>query len=403
MISVEEADKIIFKNLPKFPIISAPLNATYGQVLREDIDADRDDPAFDKSLVDGVAIKLSAYEKGGRVFKIQGVQAAGQVPGRLSSQKNCFEIMTGAVLPKGCDCIIPVEQITKRGETIVLGEQNLLAGQFFRRKGADHKKGTRLLSQGTLIGTPQIAIAASVGHSRLKITRQPKIAIISTGDELVDIDKKIQPYQTRTSNSYALQAALFQKNFLNTEIFHIPDDEKMLYKKIKTILGQFDVLILSGGVSMGKFDFVPGILKQLNVQVLFHKVSQKPGKPFWFGKNKSSKLVFALPGNPVSTIVCAYRYVLPALRKGMGLRDYQIKTLSQQLVLLDQEIPAHPELTLFVPVKTEMDDRGQLKAQSVQYGGSGNINSLGMSDGFIELKGKMGAYSKNAVVPFYFW
>jgi molybdopterin molybdotransferase len=230
------------------------------------------------------------------------------------------------------------------------------------------------------------------------VTAKPKIAVIATGDELVDIGRKtIKPYQIRLSNSYALDAALRQTGLCDARMFHFIDDKKILRREIKKILNQFDILVLSGGVSMGEFDYVPQVLAELGVQVLFHKVAQKPGKPFWFGKNKKGKIVFALPGNPVSTQICAHRYVIPYLHKIAGL------PYNGYWAVLDEDLSAKTDLTYFAPVKIFSEDNGTLRATPVATGGSGDYASLSQADGFLELKAKQKHFPQGFVAPFYSW
>ncbi|MDE2028259.1 MAG: molybdopterin molybdotransferase MoeA, partial [Candidatus Omnitrophica bacterium] len=297
----------------------------------------------------------------------------------------CVRIMTGAVLPKGCDCIIPVEQIVVEADSARCKDWTMIKKhQFIRSQGADGKKGDILLKSGRQLWAPHIGIAAGVGKARIKVSRLPKVAIISTGDELVDIHKPVKQFQTRLSNSYALQALLEQSQLAETEIFHLRDDPKLMRQGLTVMLRKFDSLILSGGVSMGEFDYVPGVLQQLGVKQSFHKVSQKPGKPFWFGLAKNGKAVFGLPGNPVSTQICAYRYVIPFFKKAVGL---QIK---QEFISVSEKINHQSDLTQFLLVY-----QGRL----VTTGGSGDFASLADAEGFIEYE----SYKSQTLWPYFSW
>lgn len=391
MISVQKAQTIIDKSLKAFPVVTRPLRECYGTILREDIYADRDAPAFHKALMDGIALDSKIFVKGKRSLKVQGMQAAGKAQLKLKNSDHCFEITTGAIIPQGCDAVIPIESIIlKNGCAQIKPNVILFPWQSIQRRGQDHQKGTLLLKKGTRLTAPRVGIVAAVGKSKIKVTLKPKVAIISTGDELVDIDKKPKLYQTRLSNSYALEAAFIQTGLFSTEKFHIKDNKDVLYKKIKDILSRFDVLVLSGGVSMGKFDFVPLVLKQLGVRVLFHKVAQKPGKPFWFGCSKEGKPVFALPGNPNSTLVCAYRYALPALKKVLGVKE------DRHMITLVPNIKRAFSLTRFMAVKLEKDKTAKL----VSTEGSGDYGALANSDGFIEVPTKI---SPKANYFYYSW
>jgi len=241
-----------------------------------------------------------------------------------------------------------------------------------------------LLKAGCRLWAPHIGIAASVGKVKIKVSALPKIAVISTGDELVDIQKPVKPCQTRLSNSYAIQALLHQAQLGDVQIFHLRDNQKLMFQGIKNILSKFDCLILSGGVSMGEFDYVPKVLGQLGIKQSFHKVSQKPGKPFWFGTTKSGKAIFALPGNPVSTQICAYRYVIPYLKKASGLE------VKQEFISVLERVNIQSDMTHFLPVA-----QGRL----VTISGSGDFVSLAQADGFIEYE----SHKSQNLWPYFSW
>ena len=399
MITVNEADKIIAASLKLFPVELRPLTKAYGAVLREELRADRDQPAFDKALADGIAIDVLSWQQGDKHLKIEGTQAAGQKALRLKDKKNgCIKIMTGAVLPEGCNCVVPVEELTIVDLAVHINDINLKPGQNIRPRGADCKKGDLLVKPGLRLLPPQVAIAASVGKSKIKVSKNFRVAIISNGNELVNIDKKsIKPFEIRKSNSYALDATLRGTNLCESKMFHFPDNKALMRRGITKILNSFDVLVLSGGVSMGEFDYIPPVLKELKVDVLFHKVKQKPGKPFWFGKNKQGKVVFALPGNPVSTQICAYRYVIPYLKQAAGLAP------DAPVAILGHHVNSPTDFTYFLPVRMHYNEFGQFEAIPVETGGSGDYGSLGDTDGFIELAGGQKEFLKGYKVPFFSW
>ncbi|MDP2654227.1 MAG: molybdopterin molybdotransferase MoeA [Candidatus Omnitrophota bacterium] len=397
MILPAQADKLIARHLRDFPVERVALTDASGLVLREDIFADRDLPAFDKSTMDGIAVCLASWEHGTRKFVLEGVQPAGQKAPRLKRNDGCFEIMTGAMLPEGCDCVVPIERVRiENGHAVIASDAALSRGQFMVRQAADHKKGERLLAKGIRMLPPHTAVAASVGKSRVLVTRKIKVAVIATGNELVNIARqKIAPHQIRLSNSYALLSLLKRAGIFESELFHIKDDPKALRSRLNKILKGFDVLVLSGGVSMGKFDYVPSVLKDLGVRVAFHKIAQRPGKPFWFGTSRKRQPVFALPGNPVSTLVCAYRYVVPHLLRAAG-----VKVLHPDSAALAKTLRVAPPLVKFLPVK--FDPRTQGAVRAVGYSGSGDYVSLAQADGFVELlPGR--TYRQNERVKFFRW
>ena len=385
MISPSEAIRVILHQAKFYPVETIPLAKAVGRVLRENIISDRDQPPFNKSLVDGVGISYDTWQKGQRTFNVEAVIPAGVAPKPIKNSSGCVRIMTGAVIPKGCDCVIPIEQIHLEGDTAQSKDWTMIKKhQSIRLQGADGKKGEVLLKAGCRLWAPHIGIAASVGKVKIKVSALPKIAVISTGDELVDIHKPIKQFQTRLSNSYALQALLNQAILGDVEIFHLRDNPELMLKSIKDILAKVDVLILSGGVSMGEFDYVPKVLTQLGIKQSFHQVSQKPGKPFWFGVSKSNKPVFALPGNPVSTQICAYRYIIPFLKKSCGL------DVKQEFIPVLDRVNIQSDLTHFLPVA-----QGRL----ITINGSGDFASLADADGFIEYE----SHKSQNLWPYFSW
>lgn len=382
MITVNAAQKIILRHVQHFPSESCPLKEADGRVLREDIRSDRDQPPFDKALMDGIAVSLRAAAK---VFPVDGVAAAGDKPLTVKHKDHCVRIMTGAVVPKGYDCVIPVEKIMfRQGKAVLKQGVTLKPGQNIRPRAADVRRGTIVLKKGTWLLPVHIGIAASVGRTKVKAAKRPHVAVIATGDELVDIGKPMAFYQTRLSNSYALRSALEQTGLCRVKVFHFPDDPKKILKGLRSILKSFDIIVLSGGVSKGEFDYVPEVLSRMKVEKLFHQVAQKPGKPFWFGRAQDQKPVFALPGNPVSTLVCAYRYVIPYMHRACGLKT------RQEYVALKGPVDWKTNLTCFVPVQNGFP---------VDLGGSGDFAALRNADGFIQYEhGK-----KQTLWPYFGW
>lgn len=389
MISVKEAQKIVAENAFVPHISEVSLLESLGLILAENITADRDFPPFDRVAMDGIAIVAQAppAPEGGAI--VEGVQYAGEAQKSLQNSKNCMEVMTGAVLPLGCDTVIRYEDVDVQEvdgvkiAKITIPLLEILSGQNVHRRGADRKTGDLLLQKGLKISPPEIAVMASVGKAMVKVEMPPRVAVISTGDELVEITENPLPFQIRMSNSYLLSSAL-ETVGVKANLFHLTDDKALLFSKLKEILSNHDVILLSGGVSAGKKDFVPEILTDLGVKKLFHKVAQKPGKPFWFGKNDQGKTVFALPGNPVSTFLCFCKYFLE--RKN-------------EVVVLDKDVFFKPDLTYFVPVKTYFQD-GKLMATPFEGSGSADFANLTDCDGFVELPADNQVFKKGEVFEF---
>lgn len=391
MISVEEATRIIQSNLYKPEVISAPLDQAVGAVLAGTITADRDFPPFDRASMDGIAVSAEAYASGRRSFTIEGTQPAGVPQKRLSNPAHCLEVMTGAVVPEGAGIVVRYEDVTIADGTATVNADDYIPAQNIHRKGADVREGDVLLLPGTFLGPSEIALLASVGKSQVKIRRLPRTAVVSTGDELVEITAKPESHQIRRSNSYALVAALQQLG-IAAEAQHLPDQEDALRAGLAEIMAGNELVIITGGVSKGKFDFVPSILENLGVKRHFHGVAQRPGKPFWFGSTSGGKAVFALPGNPVSTYMCFYRYVRPWLRASLGV---PVRSLT---AILSEDFTFLPVMTYFLQVRLRIEG-GKLMAQPVPGGGSGDFANLGQVDGFLELPPESTLFSAGEAFP----
>lgn len=392
MVSVAEAERIILDHLYQPTSEKVGLTRANGKVLAEEIKADRDLPPFNRATMDGIAIALESFESGQRKFSVEGMQAAGQAQQSLKDKSNCVEIMTGAPLPSGTDTVIPYEMISIENKVASVSEVKIGKGQNVHLQGSDAHLGESLLNKGTKLGSPEIALLASVGKSELLVYKNPKVAVISTGDELVEVNQIPLPHQIRKSNSYALIAALNDLG-LEAHSFHLKDDQADLTKNLKEILEKYDLIILSGGVSKGKLDFVPQVLESLGVKKLFHGVSQRPGKPMWFGVS-SKNFVFALPGNPVSTFMCFHRYVKPWLIKSMN------DSLKSQEAILAKDFSFSPHLIYFLQVKIE-NERGKLMAYPMAGGGSGDFANLKDVDGFLQLPLEQNEFKAGAVFAYY--
>jgi len=379
MITVTEAYQLVLAN--KLPLRSTEVSLTeaFGRVLDENIEADRPFPPFNRVTMDGIAIHFNTFSPGTRDFPIEKVQAAGDEPYRLLNEGYCVEVMTGAILPEYTDVVIRVEDITILNGSAKVNINKVEKLQNIHLRGSDRQAGTVLLKKGVLLGPVELSVAASVGKSTLKVLQYPKTVIVSTGDELVPVSAIPASHQIRISNSYAIFSFL-KKWGIPADMIHLPDNEEYVQNKIKELLDHYDLIVLSGGVSAGKFDYIPKALKEAGIQSFFHKVSQRPGKPFFFGSNEKTR-VFALPGNPVSTLLCVTRYLIPWLKESLGLEH----TIQPKVKLL-KSIVFNAPLTFFVPVKlTANPETHILEAYPLPGNGSGDFANLLDADGFIEL------------------
>lgn len=399
MLTPAEADRLIGAHLPRLPVESLPLLQCAGAVLHEEIRAERDQPPFDRVAMDGIAIDSRAARDGRRRFRVQAIQAAGDAPLTLAADDHCIEIMTGAMLARGCDAVVPIERVTLRdGLAELEAGCAVTAWQNVHRAGSDCRRNAPLLAAGMRLRAPEIAIAAANGASRLRVSAQPSMVVVSTGSELVDPGEPILPHQVRRSNAYGLVAQLRLHGYGRVADDHVPDDPALLAQRLQAHLDTHDVLILSGGVSAGRLDLVPQTLAALGVRRHFHKIAQRPGKPLWFGTTSRGTIVFGLPGNPVSSFVCLSRYVLPALRLAMG----GPATAPERLALA-APVRTKPALACFVPVCIGQDAAGRRLAMPRETNGSGDFTSLTGTDGFVELPPGPGAYEPGYIAPFYAW
>lgn len=375
MISVQEAISTVTRFTRSLGSESIPLQECMGRYLAEDIRADRNFPPFHRVAMDGIAIHKNDFDAGQRVFPIHGVQGAGEQA--LECPKGmAIEIMTGAVLPKGADCVIRYEDTAIQGDGRKIDLDSVALFQNVHQEGTDKQKDEVLIRKNAKIGSGEIGVLATAGKHVVSVKRLPRVAIISTGNELVEVNQSPLPHQIRRSNVHTLLALLETYNVVGDE-YHLPDDQKLIREKLNVILNTFDVVMLSGAVSKGKFDYLPSVLEELKVVKHFHRVAQRPGKPFWFGSNKKT-VVFAFPGNPVSTLACAVRYFLPWLFKSLG-HEYRATKAK-----LDSDVSFKPNLAYFVPVKLENRD-GVVYAIPQPGNGSGDLTNLAHADGFMEL------------------
>lgn len=399
LLTVEEAERRIFENTTDFGVEDVEIALSAGRIIRQDVAAERDLPPFDRVMMDGIAIRHDRWQAGTRSFAIEGTLAAGAEPVALGSEDGCIEVMTGSVMPVGCDCVVPVERITvSEGVAALDADYEPSAGQFVHKKGSDHPAGASLLAEGARLGGPEAAVAAAAGLPTVRVGRRPEIGVISVGDELVDPGSPVLPHQVRRSNDYAIESAILARNAGTVTRVFVDDDRERMINLIGTRLESSDVLVLSGGVSMGRYDYVPEVLEALRIELVFHKVSQRPGRPMWFGRSPDGKPVFALPGNPVSASICLSRYVLPAVEHAMGLSDQE-----RRKVVLDREIRFPPDLTLFLPVSLDSGADGRLLGRPAMPNTSGDFASLAGTDGFLELPKGRDIYEKGYVATIWPW
>lgn len=390
MISVSEAWEMIAHHPWKPTVENVPLAEAEGRVLAQDVLASRDFPPFDRVTMDGMALRLKGRGSGHRI-SIESTHFAGDPSCTLKDPNACIEVMTGATLPKGTDTVIPVEHYdVVDGQAVLHTEAK--QGQNIHRQGYDRQAGSPLLDAGTEIHAGIIGVLATEGLSQVQVLTLPPCTIVSTGNELVPVEANPAPHQIRQSNVHVL-AALARKQGLTPSLLHLNDEPEAMKAALKPVIEAGGVVLLSGGVSKGKKDHLPDVLDDLGVQKHFHRVAQRPGKPFWFGTTQQTA-VFAFPGNPISATFGMIRYALPWLKNSLS------QSTQPEMAMLTQEYSFKPSLSLFLPVQIR-NVQGQLMASPTPSNGSGDLAGLIDVDGFIELPPEPQVFHPGQLAPVY--
>lgn len=397
LITVEEALNILSQNALDLGTEQVTLESAVGRILMEDIKADRDFPPYDRVTMDGIAIQFDKFNSGQRSFEIKGMAAAGAVQLTLEDASGCLEVMTGSIMPSGADTIIRYEDVTIHEGMAHVDAAVVKPQQNIHFKGSDRKSGDLIVPKQTKLGSAEMGACATVGKYYLTVASLPKTIIISTGDELVDIDQSPLPHQIRKSNVYSIKAAL-KRSSISAEDDHLEDDFDSIVAKLNHYVSTYDVIILSGGVSKGKFDFLPEALDKIGVVKKFHKIKQRPGKPFWFGVYQNKCAIFALPGNPVSSFLCVHKYFNHWLNQCQRM-PAALDTITG---ILAQDVSFKPDLTYFLEVKIEFSD-GEMLATPVKGNGSGDLANLVDADAFMELPRGRETFLKGEAYPIFFY
>ncbi len=370
---LREAKPLEAQQLPLGPLLR-------GLVLAEAVTSDIDSPPYTKALMDGYAVQALACAAGSCMLRVIEEIAAGKMPTKRVGPGETARIMTGAPIPEGADAVVPIE----RTEAISADEVRILvaakAGQHILARGAEMKAGEVVLQPGSILGPQEFGILASVGRTSARVYLNPRVAILSTGDEIVEPSRLPGPGQIRNSNSPMLAAQVDRARGIAEIIGIARDNRNSLHDMIGRGLANYDVLILSGGVSAGKFDLVPGVLKELGVVAHFHKIALKPGKPLFFG-TKENKLVFGLPGNPVSSFVCFELFIRPALRKLMGHSDCRSK---QTRLPIAVDFRTDNDRPTYWPARVHWNKDGP-RVHALPWFGSADLRALHTCDALIAI------------------
>ena len=350
-------------------VVEIPLRDAEGRVLAEPIRADRDYPPFDKSQMDGFALR--AADVPGEL-RIIGEIPAGSSAARGLAPREALAIMTGAPLPRGADVVVPVEDTQRTHDKVTIAKATT-AGRFIARRGSDMRAGEVVLERGMCLGAAQLAVAASVGISNVKAFAKPRAAVLATGDELVPFNQTPTGSQIRESNSIMLVSLLKRLGCDVTDQGIVPDDPQLIREALERGMKQHDVLFVTGGMSMGTYDFVPKILADLGVDLRITKLRIKPGKPFVFGVNQTN-FVFGLPGNPVSGFVCTVRLASRLIARLCGSSVCEIWSEGT----LTEALPANGPREFYLPVFLE-----QATVRPLFWKGSADVFTLARANALL--------------------
>jgi molybdopterin molybdotransferase len=393
LVSVARVDAVLAGlTLPR-AVEAVSLEAAVGRVLMQAIVADRDLPPFDRVMMDGYAIRHADLQSGQR-FTVRGEALAGAARKTLSDAPlTAMAVMTGAPLPHGADTVVRIEATQRVGGDLVITKPDSIAhGDFVHRRGSDKKSGSLLVEVGQTLRSVEIGIAASAGYADLRVSVRPRLVAIGTGDEMVPVEVVPEAHQIRRSNAAAVMAALGPLPAQVSPPVHLNDCVETETHRLEQAVSCHDVVIISGAVSKGRLDWIPHALDRIG-QCLFHGVAQRPGKPMGVWQTESGTVIFALPGNPVSTLVGAHRHLRPWLCKAMGL------PCPVQRAVLSTDLSNPSPLTLFCPVRRKADGT----AEPVAINNSGDYAALSCSDGFIELPDGQNHWTAGESVAFYPW
>ncbi len=392
MHSVAQALEIVLANVHPLPPTPTPLGPeTLGQVLAEDVVSDLDMPPFDKAMMDGFALRSTDLRDGHAELTIIEEIPSGKTPTKTVGAQQTSRIMTGAPIPDGADAVVMIERCEIAGNTVRVNEPRIKPRLNILDRAKEMRVGETVLHAGTRLRPQELGLLAAVGQTTPKLRPAPRVAVLSTGDEIVASNVKPGPGQIRNSNGMMLLGQVQRAGGVPTFLGIARDDAAHLRSKIEEGL-KFDVLILSGGVSAGKLDLVPGVLAELGVEALFHKVAMKPGKPVLFGVRPShprphspdgergGMAVFGLPGNPVSSLVCFELFVRPAIRKLMALEPgpQWIKAT------LTKDFPYRTDRPTYHPARLTMSDAGWT-VEPTPWFGSPDLRGILAANAFVLL------------------
>lgn len=400
MLTVDEALKAVLGRCAPLPSRLTKLADSLGCTLAEDVAADIDMPPFDKALMDGYAVRASDLAGGDRRLLVGEEIPAGRTPTRPLGPREAAVIMTGAPMPPGADAVAMVERTSRQEDFVLIDDLSLAPGRNLMKRGREMKAGDVVLARGAVLNPPKLGLLASVGRAKVSVVPRPRVAVVSTGDELVEPDHVPGPGQIRNSNATVLRA-LATAAGAEVQSFPIARDEPEALREIFSQGLGADILLITGGVSAGNRDLVPEVLSDLGVTRVFHKIHLKPGKPLWFGvgpagdSGLAGPLVFGLPGNPVSGIVGFLLFVRPAIDALAGRPVCEDRTRS---VRLSRRFVHTGDRPTYYPAVC--DPTGAPGAEALDWAGSADLRSVASADGFLAFPAGDQVYEVGQIVRF---
>jgi molybdopterin molybdotransferase len=380
-LQVSEAQRVVLESVATMGAEQVKLEQSLGRVLAEEVRANRDQPPFDISAMDGYALRSADLASVPAILEIIEDIKAGDLPSKTLVPGQCARIMTGAPMPQGADAVIRVEDTEAKPDNQVQINQPVKPGNDIRRLGENMRNGEVVLAPGTAITPGVIGVLATVKRAQVQVYRRPRVEILSTGNELEGLDEPVDPNKIPNSNSYALMGQVQALGIEPVLLGIARDDPEELARYLKRGL-EYDVLLVSGGTSVGVHDYVRPTIEALGVQMLFWRVSMKPGHPVAFGKI-GAKIIFGLPGNPVSSMVCFEQFVAPALRRMMGHARTYRRTVEARMT---HNVKHQPGRTEFIRVLLAKEPGGYA-ATSTGAQGSGMLLSMARADGLAVVPG----------------
>jgi molybdopterin molybdotransferase len=391
MIEVPVALETVLGRAEMLPAQAVPLSEALGRFLAEAVASDIDSPPYTKALMDGFAVRSVDCGAPAALTIIEEVPA-GRMPTRVVGAGQATRIMTGAPIPEGADAVVPHEE-TEEGGNAVRVRRAVVAGEWALPRGREMRSGEVIAPAGTRLTPQAIGLLAAVGQAVVRVPRVARVAVLATGDELVEAGERPGPGQVRNSNGPMLGALASRARAMVEYLGIGRDDRAALTRLVAGGLERAEVLVLAGGVSAGKFDLVPDVLKELGVTAHFHKVRLKPGKPMLFG-SRGDRLVFGLPGNPVSSFVGFELFVRPALRKMMGDPDPGPTFIP---VPLAATFSASNDRPTFAPARLETKDG--LRVRPSDWFGSADLRGLLTADALVSLPAGAVEYTAGQMIP----